>query len=472
MKKKIFIFLNKTSLAHTQTLNYKFLKLLTKNNHVTIISSYNLNKSQLLKQLDLKIIKIKDCKPKNFIKRSIYSFLKSVKLHTTINFNKNITLKDFKLILLKLQWKRNKLKSIVYIPLWLLVHNLLKISIFAKIYRKFEIIYFSNKDLEILLLKNKPDLVVTTSPGWWEDDNFFLYSSNKLKIKSVCIVLSWDQPTGMGFMPALCSKYLVWSKKVKEDLIKFHGILKKNIHVVGALHWDHYFFKQRIKRKKHKQVLICLKSPTRTRHLKILDMLKQIINQNYHFKIHFLVRPHPIYFSKRYYSLLEDFKKMSSEENNIISVQNLWGRYNFKTKDFIEKSVNLNFLIDREITFRNISKKNILSSNLIINFFSTYSVEASILKVPIINYIHDEKMKSLSDLNDKKNLYMDYRQNHVQRIIQNIETAKSLNQLVKMINIYLLNSKRNNIKMQKFFKNETNLKGESIKNIYKYLTNF
>ena len=31
-----------------------------------------------------------------------------------------------------------------------------------------------------------------------------------------------SQTTGMGFMQALCYKYLVCSKKVKEDLIKFN----------------------------------------------------------------------------------------------------------------------------------------------------------------------------------------------------------------------------------------------------------
>ena len=273
----------------------------------------------------------------------------------------------------------------------------------------------------------------------------------------------------MGFMPTLCSEYLVWSKKVKRDLIKFHGILKKNIHVVGAIHWDHYFLKQKTERKKTKQVLICLKSPTRTSHSNIIDMLKKILDQNYVFKVNFLIRPHPIYFSNRYYYLLKDLRKISPVNNNTISIVDLWGKNIFKAKDFIEKSINLNFLVDKETSFRKISKKNILDSNLIINFFSTYTIEASILKTPIINYIYDQKINNLGELDDKKNLYMDLRQNHVQRIIQNIETAKSLKHLVILVNKYLLNSKRNSKKFQKFFKNETNVKGECIKNTYEYL---
>ena len=71
------------------------------------------------------------------------------------------------------------------------------------------------------------------------------------------------------------------------------------------------------------------------------------------------------------------------------------------------------------------------------NFFSTYTIEASILNTPIINYIYDKKIKNIAKLENKKNLYMDLRQNHVQRIIKKIESGKNFNQLTKMIDLYL-----------------------------------
>ena len=95
---------------------------------------------------------------------------------------------------------------------------------------------------------------------------------------------------------------------------------------------------------------------------------------------------------------------------------------------------NLNILyLNTKNNFRNISKKNILESDLIINFFSTYTIEASILKTPIINYIDDKKIYNINILEDKKNLYLDLRQNHVQRISKRIEVAYSFNQLIKLI---------------------------------------
>ena len=88
--------------------------------------------------------------------------------------------------------------------------------------------------------------------------------------------MSWDQPTGMGLVSSKCSEYLVWSKEVKKDLNRFHNIPKEKINVLGAIHWDHYFNKQK-KNNKIKQVLICLKSPTRTNHKNIVRMLKKFV---------------------------------------------------------------------------------------------------------------------------------------------------------------------------------------------------
>ena len=149
----------------------------------------------------------------------------------------------------------------------------------------------------------------------------------------------------------------------------------------------------------------------------------------------------------------------------------MWGNINFKNKELNLKSPNLNFLIDNESNFRNISKKNILESDLIINFFSTYTIEASILKTPIINFIYDRKIKNPNILGDKKNLYLDLRQNHVQRISKRIETAYSFDQLKKLIDLYISNPKRNKKNIKKFYESETIQRGNSIFLISNFLNN-
>ena len=108
---------------------------------------------------------------------------------------------------------------------------------------------------------------------------------------------------------------------------------------------------------------------------------------------------------------------------------------------------------------------------MLINFFSTYTIEDSILKTPIINFIYDRKINNTNILGDKKNLYLDLRQNHVQRISKRIETAYSFDQLKKLIDLYISNPKRNKKNIKKFYESETIQRGNSIFLISNFLNN-
>ena len=69
-KKKILIFLNKTSLAHTQIINSEFLNFILKKNKITLVSNYNFKKSKLLKILDVKMVQLNETKQNSFYQSS------------------------------------------------------------------------------------------------------------------------------------------------------------------------------------------------------------------------------------------------------------------------------------------------------------------------------------------------------------------------------------------------------------------
>ena len=149
------------------------MNFILKKNKITLVSNYNLKKSKLLKILDVKMVQLNETKQNNFLTKFLYSFFKSVKLHTSKNFNQNNTLKDFKSIFLNKIRFHSKFKFFFYVPFWLILQNLLKINFFLQIFLKLESILFYSDKFENLLIDEKPDLVVTLAPGWWEEDNFF-----------------------------------------------------------------------------------------------------------------------------------------------------------------------------------------------------------------------------------------------------------------------------------------------------------
>ena len=84
-------------------------------------------------------------------------------------------------------------------------------------------------------------------------------------------------------------------------------------------------------------------------------------------------------------------------------------------------------------------------------FFSTYTIESSILKTPIINYIYDKKIKNIAKLEIKKPLHglktKSCTKNH-----KKIETAKNFNQLAKMIDLYLSKPNKNKKTLKDFLR--------------------
>lgn len=451
--KKLLICLNKTALSHTQLIDEDLLKSLSKKYRIYVISPYKLQLDNRIEKYLYKKHKFQEKQKSNFLSKFLY-LLKSVKLNTTFKLKNNSTIYDFyKIHLNQLFLKRKYFSYLAFT----LIHFFIRFKTILKVFNKFEAICIENKELSKKIDQISPNLVILTSPGWWSPDDIYLSSINKLNVKTLCMILSWDQPTGMGMVSNKCSKYLVWSDQVKKDLNIYHKINKDLIYVIGAIHWSHYF---NIKKTKIndpiKNILICLKSPTRTRIADTIRMIKRIriLNIKYKFKIR--IRPHPIYYSKRY---IEDLEKLNSLEKKFgnIQISNIYGNKPIKRYLTNEKSLDLNFIINNEKYYRNVLYSHLNNSDLIINFFSTINIEASLMNIPIINFVDDEIYKVLASYSDKKNLRIDENQIHVKRIKKRISTCYNYKELEKKINIFLENKYHEASNRNKFAKEETNL---------------
>lgn len=62
----------------------------------------------------------------------------------------------------------------------------------------------------------------------------------KLSIPSLGIISSWDHPTTKGPLPPGLHRYIVASRRMKEELINLHSIKAEKIHQVGKVQMDIY----------------------------------------------------------------------------------------------------------------------------------------------------------------------------------------------------------------------------------------
>lgn len=88
--------------------------------------------------------------------------------------------------------------------------------------------------------RHRPDLVVTTSPGWFFPDAVVLREAQARAIPTACVLLSWDNPTSKGYRGAMPDLVLTWSKTMSRQVVEHHDVPERRVEVAGVPHFDHY----------------------------------------------------------------------------------------------------------------------------------------------------------------------------------------------------------------------------------------
>ena len=465
-RNKIIIYLNSTTLSHIQFLQKDFLVLFSKKFDLHILSHSNLKELKKIYNLkNIKFITLNNESVQKINNSRIYKFIKNVKLQSFLK--KNHTIRDFHKIFINKILKSKKI-FILLKPIYLLSYLFLrfllcKFSFVRKLISFYEEMFYFDKEALKVIKKIKPKLLLTASPGWWDYDKFLLNSAKKSKVKTCSIILSWDQTTGLGLLGTYSDYYLAWTTIMKKELINYHRIQPEKIFVTGCIYWDFHFnknysFPKNIFCKKYriskykKIILISLKSPTRTRYDEVKNFIIYLENK-FKAKFHFLIRPHPIYFTSRFEKDIENLN-LEFKNNKNITVQNYLKIPN-QNKNDGPKSNDLLFVIKNLENQRKIIYNTLQYSCLMINFFSTQILEAAIHDTPSINYIYSKNIK-YTNTSKKKNLYMDLAQEHIKRVIkynysqncfENKELILSINKIIK-------NKKKLDMYKKELIKNE------------------
>jgi hypothetical protein len=114
----------------------------------------------------------------------------------------------------------------------------------SKVLRKLllaaEMRLFTGNEHRDLFDKHRPDLVITTGPGYFLPDALLLREARRHRVESVSIVLGWDNPTSKGYRGANPGHILVWSEEMARQMVEYHDLSRDRIVVCGVPHFDHY----------------------------------------------------------------------------------------------------------------------------------------------------------------------------------------------------------------------------------------
>ena len=257
------------------------------------------------------------------------------------------------------------------------------------------------------------------------NDKILLLAAKILNIKTESLVHSWDNPTTKLSLSLKSDRYYTWNNEIKKEMSYLNDISTKKIISLGIIQFDSYFRLVPKLRKKQKTILIFLPSTGLVSEENQKYFLERFLENKNLNKFNIIIRFHPgIKFN--WLKLLEKkykYLKLNTPEN-IVKAD--------KTKDLITKT---------DLS-KNSIQKLLINADIVINYFSTTSLDACFFEIPIINISINKK--------NENSIEWYYKWSHYDK-------------LLKFNAIHLCNNFKNLNKKLKYFSKKNNLKNKKAK---------
>ncbi len=290
--------------------------------------------------------------------------------------------------------------------------------------------YFENKNVyrEIVKYFNeyKPNLLFSPNVVGIFDTEF-IKAAKKTKTKSVALVNSWDNLSSRGIIRAVPDKLLVHNENVKMDALKFSGVSKNKIEVVGLPHFDFYVtdkrsskdeFYNRVGIPMDKEIILfCPAGVNYTdADWTVLDQLQEAVaNNELDFKAHILVRQPPNSF----------MNKGDLELNEHVTIDKVCFHFDSNDRnDWEWTDLNMKHLAD-----------SVYYSKMLVGYASTITLDAIVFDTPVINIAYEGKVNK-PEIDTYRWFY--YNTNHYKTFLKHgaIKLAYNKQELIKYINQY------------------------------------
>ncbi len=465
MNKCIFIYINQ-GFSVRYLLRSKTLNTLVSNSTQVIILSHNGDEEVFKNSFESDMITVKKFKNEDYRK-----YLKESNIQNKlITFRSYIlngkyntrTVDDFqKIFFNQHNWTiKYGIRGWLIGYLWKTTNWLLKRNKFLRrLLITFETWLFSPSFHKTLFEKYSPDLVIVTALCGFEYNELFAREAKKYGIPVCCIVLSWDNTSGMGMPGYQPDSVIAWTANMKNELIELNDINPNKIFIGGVAHFDPYFRKNVLLSRKElceklilnsnkKIIFYATKSPKRFPWGPELlaDLAKAINMGHIHDHPQILVRIHPLHYRTK---------------NGRLMFQNILDEYDSVASEYSSVVLNIPETVSKKIDFDLSDSETILVSSLLehsdvmLNMFSTMVIEAAIFDLPTVNVCIRERCK-VEFGKSQQDIMVDYSQTHNQRVIQTggVKTVFTMEDLYSAVNDYLENPASDSSARKRIVENE------------------
>jgi len=295
-----------------------------------------------------------------------------------------------------------------------------------------------------ILGRHKPDLVITTSLGTFDYDQYVMRAASRLGIPTTTIVLSWDNTTARGYPGAMPDHAIAWTNAMTEELVKFNDMPQEECWTGGIAHFDPYYrddhgfdpvtFKQSLGIDSEKRViLVATKSPNAYAYNPNLAKIlaEAIEDGRLPPDCQVLLRIHPLHYrfsngKPAYGELLRVYQDLAAKHPSIVLNEPEIGS---NAMDYDMAEAEILFLT-----------RLLKSTDVLVNIFSTMNIEGAIFDVPLVNVsFEDEHLLYPAPTDARFDIMIDWRATHNQRLLatDGCRTVWNGNEMIDAVRDYL-----------------------------------
>jgi hypothetical protein len=273
--------------------------------------------------------------------------------------------------------------------------------------------------------KYKPDLIFYTTIYF--KDLCIEIEAQKRRIKTVCFIHSWDNPTSKGPFQVIPDRIIVWNNILKDELMRYHDFPSEKIVISGVPQFDIYvdkahclskdeFFKKWGLDTARKLITYTTGTPGMTPFdHEIVELLYEALQKNsFIYPSQLLIRLHP---KDKY----DYYKKFENKPHLVIQMPGKPADTNDSWNPTREDMYGLAELMRY--------------SDVVINVASTITIDAVSFDTPVINVAFDGFQTKPYKNSCRR--YYDYE--HYKNIVKTdgVKIAYSKEELIDYINLYL-----------------------------------
>jgi len=250
-----------------------------------------------------------------------------------------------------------------------------------------------------LFARYRPSQLVVASVGVLQYDHLLMREARARGVKVVSVVLSWDNPSTKGMPGASPDAVVAWTDTMKDELVRYCDIPGPRVHVGGVAHFDAHFRREGVASRAElfqrfgldpgrKLLFFALRSPNKYPwNPEIVERLaRAIAEERFQRPCQLLVRLHPLNFSVR-----EGRYRYEKDTAAHLALRDRYPHVRYDVPETLSTRLPVDMPAEEMAKLTSI----LAHADVLLSFFSTMMLEASIFDLPMVNvclYTHNEHL--------------------------------------------------------------------------------